>query len=132
VEQPQNWLPALAPHFDVRSTIGWPQLGQAVPAPTAPDGAAIAVVAASLAKVLPWTIRWLPLPSTGIASGSNLPVLHANDLRPLLPSNRGCNVCGSIIYHNDFIRFAKKFHPAANVGNTPANPSFLIVCWNDE
>ena len=68
----------------------------------------------------------------GIASGGNLPVLDANHLRALLPGNRGCGVTGSIIHHNDLMRLAKRFRPVANGGNTSANPSFLIVCWNDE
>jgi len=27
---------------------------------------------------------------------------------------------------------AKEFRPAVNGGNTPANPSFFVVCWNNE
>jgi hypothetical protein len=68
----------------------------------------------------------------GIASGSNLPVLHANHLRALLSGNRGGGVGGRIIHHNDLMRLAKGFRPVANGGNTSANPGFFIVCWNNE
>ena len=74
----------------------------------------------------------MSLPRAGIASGSNLPMLYANNLRALLPGNRGRGVCGSIVHHNNLMRLAKRFHPAANGGNTSANPSFLVMCWNDE
>jgi len=72
------------------------------------------------------------LSRASIASGRNLPVLHSNHLRALLPGNRGRGVTGSIIYHNDLMRLAKRFQSAANGGNTSANPSFLVVCWNDK
>src|ERR1039458_8907600 len=72
------------------------------------------------------------LSRASIASGRNLPVLHSDHLRALLPGNRGRGVTRSIIHHNNLIRFAKKFRPAVNGRNTSANPSFLIVCWNDE
>ena len=72
------------------------------------------------------------LSHASIASGRNLPVLHANHLRALLPGNRGCGVTRSITDNNDFMRLAKRFRPVANGGNTSANPNFLIVCWNDE
>ena len=72
------------------------------------------------------------LSRAGIAGGGYLPVLHANHLRALLPGNRGRGVTRSIIYNNDLMRLSKRFQFAANGGNTSANPSFFVVCWNDE
>src|ERR1035441_6755558 len=72
------------------------------------------------------------LSRASIASGGNLPVLHSDHLRALLPGKRGGGITGSIIYNNDLILLGKRFQSAANGRNTSANPGFLIVCWNDE
>ena len=74
----------------------------------------------------------MSLPRAGIASGRDLPVLHAHHPRALLPGKRGGGVTGSIIYNNDFMRLAKRFRPIPNGGNTSANPCFLVVRWNNE
>ena len=57
---------------------------------------------------------------------------HSNNLRALLPRHQGGRVTGSIIHHNDLMRLAGNFHPAANGRDTSANPGFLVMCWNDE
>jgi hypothetical protein len=72
------------------------------------------------------------LPRASIASGGNLPVLHWDHWGAVLPGKRARGVTGSIIHHNDLIRLGKRFQSAANGGNTSANPSFFVVCWNDE